>query len=146
MSRRGNQQDFGTSRETTRLLTEGMVHARESEEVALATNETMRDQRGALEGVRQDVENMKGISLSAAESIRQIDLRTTRRKMLLWLVIVVLFVANRGLVIAMWKHGGKIFYGREKAQEIVSHKPLPAGTLSASLSSPRPSSSSSFHE
>lgn len=108
MARRGNQHEFGTSKETTRLLTEGMVHARESEEVALATGDALRDQRGALESVRENVDNMKGVSLSAAESIRQLDLKTSRRKLCLWAVVIILFIANVSVLIAMWKHGGKI--------------------------------------
>ena len=111
MSRRGNQQDFGTnSRETTRLLSEGMAEARESEEVALRSNEVLREQRGILEGVRRNVDNMKGISLTASESIRQIDLKTTRRKVFLWIIVITLLVANILVAVAMWKHGGKIFY------------------------------------
>lgn len=141
MARRGNQHDFGTSKETTRLLTEGMVHARESEEVALSTGDTLRDQRGVLESVRSNVDNMKGVSMSAAESIRQLDLKTTRRKMCLWAVVIILFIANISAVMAMWKHGGKIFGSsitgsangvRESAPTTESHR----GTPDSSHSSP----------
>ena len=107
MARR--QQDFG-QRETTRLLADGMSSLRESEEIAIAAGDALRGQRIMLEGIRGDVDEMKEVSASAAESIRQIERRTARKRMCLWSIILILFVANIVVLVAMLKHGGKIFY------------------------------------
>lgn len=109
MSRR--QQDFG-QKETTRLLAEGMSSVRNSEEIAIATSDALQGQRSMLEAIRGDVDELKGVSISAAENIRQIERRTVRKTICLWCIILVLFVANIVVLSAMWKHGGKIF-GRE---------------------------------
>ena len=112
MSRR--QQEYG-QKETTRLLADGMSSVRESEEVAIATGDALRGQRSMLEGIRGDVDDMKNVSTNAAESIRQIERRTVRKRICLWGTILVLFVANIVVLVAMWKHGGKIFYRVEAA-------------------------------
>lgn len=112
MSRR--QQEYG-QKETTRLLADGISSVRESEEIAIATGDALRGQRSMLEGIRGDVDEMKNVSTSAAESIRQIERRTVRKKICLWSTILVLFVANIVVLVTMWKHGGKIFYRVEAA-------------------------------
>jgi hypothetical protein len=104
------REEYGLgSRETTRLLSEGVGHVRDSEEIALTTGEMMREQRAVLESVRGNVDEMKGISVSAAESIRQLELKTTRRKICLWAAVLALFVSNVVILMQMWNNGGKIF-------------------------------------
>ena len=57
MARR--QQDFG-QKETTRLLADGMNSLRESEEIAIATGDSLRGQRGILEGIRGECRRDEG--------------------------------------------------------------------------------------
>ena len=118
------QQEYG-QKETTRLLADGMSSVRESEEIAIATGDALRGQRSMLEGIRGDVDDMKNVSTSAAENIRQIERRVVRKRICLWSIILVLFVANIVVLVAMWKHGGKIFYREEAAAQAQAQAPAP---------------------
>mmetsp|Transcript_8161 Transcript_8161/g.8179 ORF Transcript_8161/g.8179 Transcript_8161/m.8179 type:complete len:128 (-) Transcript_8161:387-770(-) len=98
--------------ETTRLLLNSRRIANETEEIGERTMEEMIYQRGMLEDTGDHLASMKNISQSARKSIRQLQDRLFRKKLVLWGVIIVLFFANLGVIITLINNGGSLFSHR----------------------------------
>ena len=97
-----NYGSVSTSRETTRLLAESVSLAHNSEEIGLSIGENMRSQREHLHDSQNTLRKMRNLSKSAADSIKEIENKSRRRKFWLWCFIIILFCANLILIGKMW--------------------------------------------
>lgn len=95
--------------ETTRLLSDSLRIARETEDVGEKAAQDLIAQREILDKSRSFLDSIIDIGDSARESIQAIRAKAYQRKMNLWMIIALLFVFNVYVLYLRWENDGSLF-------------------------------------
>ena len=94
--------------ETSRLLMSARHTAADTESLSYGTLEHMQAQHEKIDTTRDSVERMAALSGSVREHLRSIESWSQRRVALLWVLIILLFVANVALLTRLILNNGNL--------------------------------------
>jgi hypothetical protein len=98
-----------TPNETSRLLTDSIKIAKNTDNISNDTIIEMVNQKNTLQDSSERLSIINNISKSARLNFKRIRDYRNRKKLILWLIIILLGILNLYLLYIMFENGGKLY-------------------------------------